>query len=229
MTKSYSATLYGIKDGVKETILDSHKEEHFSELVPASNYMGQLLWETMDKVLYGAVTTMEWFKAVAKAIGKVDKPLTWTTPSNMSCYYAPRKMKSKAYTVMHNRKKSAYRMLEATPEIDGKKLTSSIAPNIIHSFDASHLVLTANLCLEKGIKDFAFVHDSFGTHPDDAQLLLDITKETFIQIYSQDHLTRLEEEFKLNYPEAEIPSVSEFVSYGSYTVDSVKESDYFFG
>ena len=229
MTKSYSATLYGIKDGVKDTILDARKEEHFTDLIPSANFMGQLLWETMDKYLYGATATMEWFKSVAKAIGKVDRPLTWVSPSGMNCYYAPRKMKSKSYNIVHNRKQTAYRVLEATPEIDSKKLVSSIAPNIIHSFDAAHLVLTANLCAKKGIKDFAFVHDSYGTHPDDTQLLLDLTKETFIEIYSVDHLKRLEEEFKINYPESEIPSVAENLSYGSYTVDQVKESDYFFG
>lgn len=229
MTRSYAATLFGIKEGVKETILDTKKEEHFTELVPAANYMGQIIWETMDKELYGAMAVMEWFKAVAKAIGKVQKPLTWSTPSGMMCYYAPRKMKSKSYNIVHNRKQTAYRVLQATSDIDGKKLSSSIAPNIIHSFDAAHLVLTTNECYAKGIRDFAFVHDSYGTHPDDTQLLLDITKETFFTIYSEDYLTILEEEFRTVYPDAEIPSVSDYVNYGDYSVESVKKSDYFFG
>ena len=120
-------------------------------------------------------------------------------------------------------------MLQATSDIDGKKLASSIAPNIIHSFDASHLVLTTNACYNRGIRDFAFVHDSFGTHPDDAQLLLDLTKETFIETYSSDYLSKLEYEFNETYPDAEIPPVSKFVNYGDYNVDQVKESDYFFG
>ena len=229
MTRAYAATLFGIKDGVKDTILDAKKEEHFTDLVPSANYMGQVIWETMDKELYGAMAVMEWFKAVAKAIGKVQRPLTWTTPSGMQCYYAPRKMKSKSYNIVHNRKQTAYRVLQATSDIDGKKMSSSIAPNIIHSCDASHLVLTANMCHDNGIRDFAFVHDSFGTHPDDAQMLLDITKQTFIDIYSGDYLANLEQEFIETYPTAEIPAVSKFVNYGDYSVDLVKESDYFFG
>lgn len=229
MTRSYAATLFGIKEGVKETILDNKKEEHFTDLIPASNYMGQLIWETMDKELYGAMAVMEWFKAVAKSIGKVQKPLTWSTPSGMSCYYAPRQMKSKSYNIVHNRKQTAYRVLQATDNIDGKKLTSSIAPNIIHSFDASHLVLTTNMCYYNGIRDFAFVHDSFGTHPDDAQLLLEITKFTFVETYKVDYLIELETEFKQNYPSAEIPPVSSYVSYGDYSVEQLKDSDYFFG
>ena len=229
MTRSYAATLFGIKDGVKETILDNKKEEHFTDLIPSANYMGQSIWETMDKELYGAMAVMEWFKAVAKAIGKVQRPLTWTTPSGMLCYYAPRKMKSKSYNIVHNRKQTAYRVLQPTADIDGKKLSSSIAPNIIHSFDASHLVLTTNRCYSKGIKDFAFVHDSFGTHPDDAQLLLDITKQTFIDMYSEDYLAKLESEFKETYPDADIPPVDSFIKYGTYNPEQLKESDYFFG
>lgn len=229
MTRAYAATLYGIKEGVKETILDAKKEEHFTELVPSANFMGQLIWETMDKELYGAMAVMEWFKAVAKSIGKVQRPLIWSTPSGMQCYYAPRKMKSKSYNIVHNRKQTAYRVLQATDDIDGKKLSSSIAPNIIHSFDASHLVLTTNACYANGIRDFAFVHDSFGTHPDDAQLLLDLTKETFIETYSYDYLSILEMEFQTNYPDAEIPPVSKFVNYGDYSIEQLRESDYFFG
>lgn len=229
MTRSYAATLFGIKEGVKETILDGKKEEHFTDLIPSANYMGQSIWETMDKELYGAMAVMEWFKAVAKAIGKVQKPLTWSTPSGMLCYYAPRKMKSKSYNIVHNRKQTAYRVLQATSDIDGKKLASSIAPNIIHSFDAAHLVLTANACYNEGIRDFAFVHDSFGTHPDDAQTLLDLTKDTFIEVYSEDYLAKLEQEFKETYPDAEIPPVSTFVNYGDYSIDQLRKSDYFFG
>lgn len=229
MTRSYAATLYGIKEGVKDTILDNKKEEHFKDLIPAANYMGQVIWETMDKELYGAMAVMEWFKAVAKAVGKVGKPLVWSTPSKMECYYAPRRMKSKRYSIVYNRKQTGYRTLVATPDIDGKKLASSIAPNIIHSFDASHLVLTTLKCVSYGIKDFAFVHDSFGTHPDNAQLLLDITKQTFTDIYSEDYLRKLEQEFRENYPEAEIPAVSDFVTYGNYDVLDVWNSDYFFG
>lgn len=229
MTRSYAATLFGIKEGVKDTILDNSKEEHFTDLIPSANWMGQVIWETMDKELYGAMAVMEWFKGVAKAIGKVQKPLVWSTPSGMQCYYAPRKMKSKTYRIIHNRKQTGYRVLHPTSDIDGKKLASSIAPNIIHSFDASHLVLTTNACYVNGIRDFAFVHDSFGAHPDDAQLLLDLTKETFIDTYSYDYLSILELEFRTNYPNAEIPDVSDYVNYGDYNVELLKKSDYFFG
>lgn len=228
MTRSYSATLYGIKEGVREFILSEEKADCFEDLILESNWMGKLIWDTMNAEISGPMAVMEYFQKVAEVIGKAGKPLKWFAPSGMYCHYAPRKQKPVRIKVRINMKQKLYQMLESTDVINGAKLTSSVAPNIVHSFDASHLVMTTNRCLEKGVKDFAFVHDSFGTHPDAVADLLECTKEAWIEMYDQNQLERLYQEWCLSYPECEIPHWRGSVNMGTLNIEDVRNSDFFF-
>jgi len=116
----------------------------------------------------------------------------------------------------------------STDEINWNKLASSIAPNIVHSFDSSHLILTTNRCLSEGIDEFAFVHDSFATYPDKTEELLNCTKEAWIDMYSVNHLQRLYEEWCLIYPMCDIPHYTDYISMGDLNIEDVTGSDFFF-
>ena len=75
-----------------------------------------------------------------------------------------------------------------------------MVPNFIHSFDALHM---QNVVLELdkyNINDIWAVHDSFGVHPRDIEMLRNIVKETFIQLHEQpleSHIARI---IELNLP-----------------------------
>jgi hypothetical protein len=60
------------------------------------------------------------------------------------------------------------------------KQVKAISPNVIHSFDASHVVNV----ITKIIDDVITIHDSFGTHPNNCYLLIDIIRNTFEKMYS---------------------------------------------
>ena len=62
---------------------------------------------------------------------------------------------------------------------------SSLPPNIIHSFDATHMQLIITKFYKKGEReDFWAVHDCFGTHASDVEKLRKIIKDTFIELYN---------------------------------------------
>tara|TARA_B100000287_G_C20029631_1_gene541926 strand:- start:80 stop:511 length:432 start_codon:yes stop_codon:yes gene_type:complete len=69
-------------------------------------------------------------------------------------------------------------------------------PNYIHSFDALHM---QNVVLEldkKGIQDIWAVHDSFGVHACDIDMLREIVNRTFVEIHQDPievHLKRIVE------------------------------------
>lgn len=229
MTRSYAATLYGIKDGVKDHVLKEGKETLFNELILESNWMGQIIWDTMNEELKGPMLVMEYFKKVAKVVGEANKPLWWTTPSGMRCYYGPRKTKTKNLQININRRTKNYTLNTPTDDINKAKLQSSIAPNIIHSFDASHLIMTTIQAMSKGIQDFAYVHDSFGVKPDQVTPLLESIRRAWIDIYSTNQLERLYEEWVEMYPECDIPDWKMYVETGSLDAREVLKSDFFFG
>jgi DNA-directed RNA polymerase len=69
-------------------------------------------------------------------------------------------------------------------DIDYSKQHRAFAPNIIHAMDATHKSLVANRLFKKyGITEFNMIHDSFGTHFGNMDLLFKETKEAFLEMY----------------------------------------------
>lgn len=95
------------------------------------------------------------------------------------------------------------------------KEKNAFAPNFIHSLDATHLYQTALECevssrvplllwtllmlllgrQARGIT-MGSVHDSFWTHACDVDILRQVTRSTFVDLYSTDVLENLREEVR---------------------------------
>lgn len=70
-----------------------------------------------------------------------------------------------------------------TSRIDKRKAKSAIAPNVIHSLDAAHLMRAVVYALKEGIKHFLMIHDSFATHAGRTQDFARIIREAFRDQY----------------------------------------------
>ena len=81
------------------------------------------------------------------------------------------------------------------------KVNSSMAPNFVHSLDAYHMRTTINQMKsklsEKG-EDLSFwaVHDAFGTHPCDIELMREIVKSSFFDMHQARSLNDWTSEMK---------------------------------
>ena len=75
------------------------------------------------------------------------------------------------------------RVKEETDRMDGYRMSNGIAPNFIHALDSSALMRTVNIAVENGVKNFATVHDSFGTTAGDMNVLIASIKTAFIEIF----------------------------------------------
>ena len=54
------------------------------------------------------------------------------------------------------------RLATHTDRLDARKQRQGSSPNLIHSVDATHLMLVVNAALDTGIDCFAMIHDDFG-------------------------------------------------------------------
>ena len=52
-----------------------------------------------------------------------------------------------------------------------RKQVSGISPNVVHSWDAAHMMHTALKCRDAGITGLAMVHDSYATTPGEVDVL----------------------------------------------------------
>jgi DNA-directed RNA polymerase len=116
---------------------------------------------------------------------------------------------------------------EDTDEIDPGRSRNGIAPNWIHSLDATAAHLTVYSASMKGVSHFRMIHDSFATHAADMPVLAATLREVYADIFSADQVTRLRQELRECAPEGVILPVPP--SFGTLDPNQVKEAEYFFG
>ncbi|MGL6258828.1 DNA-directed RNA polymerase [Vibrio sp. WXL210] len=235
MTLAYGATLYGIKEGIRDFIFDKKGDDRFADGFGSANWMGEQLWDVMGNHLQGATSFMKWVQAVSDAFSSVNRPFHWTTPNGFKCVQREPKFKTKRVQATLRRGDTVrLNFNEPTNDINGRKSRQSASPNLIHSFDGSHLSLTVNRAADEyGVRSFAMCHDSFGGHADDAPYILQSAKEVWADMYSVNHPQRLYDEWCEQMEEAGehfglVPQYSEFFTLGDLDSREVVGSDFFF-
>ena len=60
-----------------------------------------------------------------------------------------------------------------------------VPPDVIHSLDAAHLMKTIAYCQKCGIRSFAMVHDSYGTHAPAMAAMSKELRRSFVDTYTK--------------------------------------------
>jgi DNA-directed RNA polymerase len=91
--------------------------------------------------------------------------------------------------------------------------------------DAAHMMRTINRLYAEGIRHFAMVHDSYGVHACDVDLLNRILREEFVRIYSEPVLQNFIDQQRKAHPGLELPDPPKT---GDLDIQQVLSSAYFF-
>jgi DNA-directed RNA polymerase len=246
MTKLYGATLPGMRDQVHTELekLDKKNGSRYLDGCPVDNYKAADFISrendaAMRDIIAKATEGMDFVQSVARQLAKAGKPTSWKSPVGLpidQTYWQTRTAKVHTYWLSVKVPQGAYHKKRgggkevqlnvsyAAPEkgIQERKAANSIAPNFIHSMDASHLMFIS-LGWNKA---FTPIHDSFGTHASDLAELGKVVRETFIKMY--DGWNYLSEFYKGNirrYPDVEL---AEFLpDRGQFNFNNIKEATYF--
>lgn len=220
MTTPYGVTERGIRD---QLIKDGHTEG-FEAKGQAADYLKEKIVEALSETVVAAKQIMAYFQEVAKILAEANVPLTWTTPNGSKVQQAYHVLARKKVRVLSGE----IILWEEDPLMQlnvGKNFLAS-APNVVHSFDACHLAMTVNAAYEKGIESFCMIHDSYGTHAADTDLLAEVLREQFVEIYCVDRLQMFHEEALAQCPPGiELP---EPPARGDFDVTEALESAFFF-
>ncbi|KAM0462023.1 hypothetical protein ACHAPV_002477 [Trichoderma viride] len=122
--------------------------------------------------------------------------VVWTTPLKMPVVQPYRK--TTAREIKTCLQAVIYPMSDQTDPVNRRKQLQGFPPNFIHSLDASHMLLSALECVDRGL-DFAAVHDSFWTHAGDLDVMNEVLREAFIRIHEEDVVGRLGAEFEARH------------------------------
>jgi DNA-directed RNA polymerase len=91
--------------------------------------------------------------------------------------------------------------------------------------DAAHMMMTINRLYASGLRHFAMVHDSYGVHACDVELLNRVLREEFVKIYFEPVLQNFLEQQRKAHPGLVLPDPPQ---RGSLDIRQVVQSDYFF-
>lgn len=228
MTYAYSVTAAGMRDQVVQEI---KKDNVFDGVQPevdpwaAAMFISTRIHYAIENTVVAASNAMGYLKEVARAVTDAEMPIKWRSPCGLPVIQRTWATESVLGKVMYAGQRIRVRFDEDTDHLDKRAQTSGVAPNFIHSMDAAHLMRTVNAMRAEGCEHFAMIHDSFGTHAANTDLLNSVLREEFVRMYT-------EEDWLAKFAEAQ-PVVAtveglQLPAKGSLDLNQVLESEFFF-
>jgi len=184
MTKPYGSTRFSCADFIVGDYLKAGKAPEFAkeDYHPAARYLSRFVWQAIAEVVVKADEAMTWLQQSSSAILKNSDHIRWITPDGFPAIQRYQKQEIKRI----NTKLCGAAKLVITVDTDQPDKSShknGIAPNMIHSLDATHMRKVAEKARREGINSLAMIHDDFGTHAADAARFYEIIRETFVELY----------------------------------------------
>ncbi len=236
MTRVYGSTLFSARSFVQEYIEDTDLKRlqadrsYVSPLLDkefdAAIYLAKYIWEAINDTVKAAKTGMDWLQSCARELAKENLPITWTTIDGLPIMQNYPDMKKRRVKTKFGDKLIYMTVQEAIKDkLDSRRQGNGISPNWVHANDSCHLRMTVNLSKFNGVTHFAMIHDSFGCHAADVEMLGACLRETFIELYVEnDPLQKFKDEGELLI-DRELPDLP---PKGDFDVTQVRESEFFF-
>ena len=187
MTDPYGVTFYGIRKYCRS---EGHlswvsKEEMSAAVMELATYI--------DAALKGCLTSANegkaWLKDVADLASNNKKDLEWTTPCGFKVIHQYYELVTRRSVAKMFDMKELYFGNVKMDSINAVGVNLAIAPNFIHSLDASHMWDVISDLLEHGIDGYSFIHDSYGTYAFNIPLLRKVTGQQFYAMHKENQLS----------------------------------------
>jgi len=201
-----------------------------TKIKPLSLEVAKYLDKAIDTIAPSSALYKKWINSIGKSISQLPQEIVWHTPFiNFEVRQYKYKTIKKRIVSSFEGKKNTIQIHEETDEIDAKEQARGIAPNFIHSLDATHMYMTILASHKKGLHSFATVHDSFATHASDMEILVETLKEEFIKLTQYDVLQHFQEEIKNTYGEDIVKQdIQQIYVDKHFDINAIKQSPYFF-
>ena len=205
MTLPYGSKYQSCHSYISEALIPSLKAlgKDEKECLEIARYTSKTVWTAIPLVVQAAREGMSYLQKLARLFSNQTNPITWQTPSGFmvqQSYYSVEgkviKLRTGGRIILKDDvptwetgredKDRLHLTFQSTNtrKIDPTRQVSGIAPNFIHSLDASHLMMSVCEAKRHNISNFALIHDSLGTHAGQTEDFAKIIRETFYRLYS---------------------------------------------
>ncbi|VDO90010.1 unnamed protein product [Haemonchus placei] len=224
MTTVYGVTLYGaalqIKRQLKALDIDNEETGKFAQ------YLTHKTFASLHDAFTCSMKLKDWFRDCAKGVSDLLQTMEWVTPLGLPVVQPYVIAKEKKGKVIH------------VPV--SLKQVGAFPPNLVHSLDSCHMMLTSLDCSRRGVT-FAAVHDCFWTHASTVDEMGELCREQFIRLHSEPIVQQCSDWFHSHYlkgPHIELMSPEDLAYFrklftcqvkpGDLDINQVKDSVYFF-
>ncbi|MFW3388101.1 UNVERIFIED_CONTAM: DNA-directed RNA polymerase, partial [Kocuria sp. CPCC 205274] len=204
-----------------------------------SYYLADIVFKATSQTVIKASECMDYIQDVTDILKSEGKPLEWVTQDGFYVrqeYLEQLPHRPKLSKLVINQGVKIRQVFRPQFLVDPKegdtvkfisKQRSSVAPNFIHSMDATHLRMTVRACHKKGVRTFGVIHDSFGTIPADAQTMFETVRETMVEMY-QDNPCMLDQIDSYLREHSECKQLPQPPAKGKLNLSGIIESKYAF-
>lgn len=187
MTLPYGSTRHSCRDFILREYMTKGSAPEFdrSEHEPAARWLSYRVWDGIGEVVVKGREAMEWLQAASMVMSKAGAPhISWRSPSGFLVRQRYHKIDAISITARAiSGKRIRLQVATHRDEGDPRRHRNGVAPNFVHSCDASHMHWILARCEEAGIQDLAFIHDDYGCPADQVAQLHRIIRETFVKMY----------------------------------------------
>lgn len=185
----------------------------FKDKSKSVSYMVDILFKAIDDVVK-VQRGMDFLKKCVKESGKSE----WITPLGFHVVHAPLiRYKNTVSTVVEGNR---FQMTMYTfgTHTDKQRMSTAVAPNYIHSLDATLLHMVVNAC--PSIKSWLMCHDSYAVHAANVPEMAVAIRKCFVELMGKPLL----QDFKnqTGAKDTELPEI------GDYDLKNVLKSPLFF-
>jgi DNA-directed RNA polymerase len=237
MTYVYGSKRYGFSDQLGSAIrampnwrqeiapLFHNAETNRTKLGAACRVLAELVWQALQDMTSGAAQGMQWFQRAGAALA-LHGPVQWEVPGTgfqvTQPYMKLAKKQVKTFVAGRVIQPCAYLR---TDQVAKRKQVTALAPNLVHSLDAACLQHTVIDAQSRGITAFSVIHDSYGTHAADAELLAQTLRQSFVTFYANQDVVY---QFHQQWHAIAGDDIPEPPRQGDLDISGVLASRYFF-
>lgn len=218
MTISYGSTPYGMGSQQKDDAR-KHGIPHLNQMETAwATYLGRLVYEDCKVSLARPMRVLGILEEAGSAAEKAGEFLKWTLPitnAPVVQHYEEGTVKKVNVAYGDDTLQISVSFKELPKYAKGRQRVAA-APNMVHSLDAAHLMLTKYNCNF----EITTIHDAYGALLGDMSELYIITRESFVQLYTSCNV--------LEYLGKQVNANLDGFEYGTYDVRQFLESEYGF-
>lgn len=231
MIMPYAGTQSSCRDYVMDDFLERGGKDFFGEdLKAAVSLTAATIWQSIGEVVIKGREIMSWFKKAARRSAKMakDHEIQWVTPNGFLVIQRRVKTQEILYQTSMGEKinvRLSLRLTEDTDETDLSGHASAVSPNFIHSLDACALQETVTLSHANGIRSFAMIHDSYGTHAADTVALAQYLRRVFVDMYTKYDVLQRWINSQSQAAREEFP---ELPAKGNLNLEDIMNSEHFF-